>query len=106
MKRTIAAFALVLSPVLAPAQGQRATLALLNGHVVTMDSAKPEAQAIAIAGDRIIAVGTNEEIQRTIGTSTKVVNLTGRLATPRFADGHGHYMALSSSKLQPHPTKA
>ncbi len=106
MKRTIAAFALVLSPALAPAQGQRATLALLNGHVVTMDSTKPEAQAIAIAGDRIIAVGTNEEIQRTIGASTKVVNLAGRLATPGFADGHGHYMALGASKLQLDLTKA
>jgi predicted amidohydrolase YtcJ len=106
MKRTIAAFALVLSPALAPAQAQRATLALINGHVVTMDSTKPEAQAIAIAGDRIIAVGSNEEIQRTIGASTKVVNLAGRLATPGFADGHGHYMALGATKLQLDLTKA
>ena len=82
------------------ANGQAATLVLTNGHIVTVDSARPAAQAVAIAGDRIIAVGTNAEIRRLTTASTKVIDLHGKLAVPGFIDGHGHYMGLGQSKLQ------
>ena len=52
---------------------------LRNGKVVTVDAAMPEAQAIAIRGDRIAAVGTNESIQPFIGPSTQVIDLRGSL---------------------------
>ena len=77
-----------------------ATLVLLNGHVVTVDSSKPEAQAVAVAGDRIIAVGTDAEIQRLVTPATRVIDVQGRLVTPGFTDGHGHFMALGESKLE------
>src|SRR5690349_7078728 len=48
-----------------------ADLVLRGGKVVTMDPARPEAQAVAAKGDRIIAVGTNEEIARLIGPQTR-----------------------------------
>ena len=54
---TTLALALLCAPS-ASAQSRIATLAIVNGHVVTVDSAKPEAEAVAIAGDRILAVGT------------------------------------------------
>src|SRR3954468_22592086 len=79
---------------------QTATLALIGGHVVTVDSAKPEAQAIAIAGDRILAVGTSEEIRKLVGPSTRVIDLKGRLAIPGLIEGHGHFMGLGESKRQ------
>ena len=82
------------------ANGQAATLVLTNGHIVTVDSARPEAQAVAISGDRIIAVGTNAEIRRLTTASTTVIDLQGKLAVPGFIDGHGHYMGLGQSKLQ------
>ncbi len=82
------------------ANGQAPTLVLTNGHIVTVDSARPEAQAVAIAGDRIIAVGTNAEIRRLTTASTRVIDLQGKLAVPGFIDGHGHYMGLGQSKLQ------
>jgi predicted amidohydrolase YtcJ len=82
------------------AGAQAATLALINGHVVTVDSARPEAEAIAIAGDRIIAVGTTAEVRRLIARSTRVIDLRGRLAIPGFTDGHGHFTTLGESKLQ------
>ena len=95
-----AAAALAVLPVAVQAQARVATLALINGHIVTVDSAKPEAQAIAVAGDRIIAVGTDAEIRRFIGPSTRVIDLAHKLAVPGLIDGHGHYMGLGQSKLQ------
>jgi predicted amidohydrolase YtcJ len=103
------AIALVAATCLAAASGQaqtRATLALTNGRIVTVDSTRPEAQAVAIAGDRIIAVGTTAEIQRHIGAGTEVIDLQGRLAIPGFIEGHGHFMGLGESKLQLDLTRA
>ena len=76
-----------------------ADLVLRNGHVVTMDETVPEAQAVAIRGDRIVAVGTDEEIDTWIGSGTEVVDLNGRLAVPGFIEGHGHFMGLGESKM-------
>ena len=98
--RTIVAtvlFAALALPV--SAQTRSATLVLTNGHIVTVDSTRPEAQAIAVAGDRIIAVGTNDEIRRLITSSTQVIDLQGKLAVPGFIEGHGHFTGLGSSKL-------
>ena len=95
-----AAVALAFLPAVAHAQTRVATLALINGHIVTVDSAKPEAQAIAVSGDRIIAVGTDAEIRRFIGPATRVIDLQHKLAVPGLIDGHGHYMGLGQSKLQ------
>ena len=77
-----------------------ATLVLLNGHVVTVDSSKPEAQAVAVAGDRILAVGSDAEIRRLVTPTTRVIDVQGRLVTPGFTDGHGHFMGLGETKLE------
>ncbi|MGH7462192.1 MAG: amidohydrolase, partial [Longimicrobiales bacterium] len=82
----------------APA-GEPATLVLRNGKVVTVDSAKPEAQAIAMRGSTIVAVGSNEEIDRLVGDSTEVIDLNGRLAIPGFIESHGHYMGLGRARM-------
>ena len=76
-----------------------ADLVLTNGKVVTVDDAMPEAEAIAIAGDRIIAVGTDADIEALIGEGTRTVDLAGRLAVPGFIEGHGHYTGLGQSKM-------
>ena len=60
------------SPPRAPS-GEAATLVLRNGHIVTVDSARPEAEAVAIRGATILAVGSNAEIGRLIGDSTEVL---------------------------------
>ena len=75
-----------------------ADVVLTNGKVVTVDDALPEAQAIAIRGDRIIAVGTNEEIKALVGELTSTIDLAGRLVLPGFIEGHGHYTSLGRSK--------
>ncbi len=76
-----------------------ATMVLRNGKIVTVDSAMPEAQAIAVRGDRIAAVGTNDAIQRYIGPSTQVIDLKGQLAIPGLVESHGHFMGLGQSKM-------
>ncbi|MCK4885483.1 amidohydrolase family protein, partial [Candidatus Bathyarchaeota archaeon] len=67
-----------------------ADLALIDGNVLTMDSSQPSAEAIAIKKDRIVKVGTNEEISRWIGKNTKIVNLHGRTVVPGLIDTHIH----------------
>ncbi|HEX6136011.1 MAG TPA: amidohydrolase [Longimicrobiales bacterium] len=76
-----------------------ADLVLRNGHVVTVDTAQPEAEAIAVRGHGIVAVGTDEEIEAYIGGSTRVIDLEGRLAIPGFIEGHGHFMGVGQQKL-------
>ena len=92
---------LVLSTVVLAGQNQPdpATLVLRNGKVVTVDAAMPEAQAIAIRGDRIVAVGTNQVIQQYVGAATQVIDLRGRLAIPGLVESHGHFMGLGQSKM-------
>jgi predicted amidohydrolase YtcJ len=76
-----------------------ATLVLRNGKIVTVDDSRPEAQAIAIRGDRIAVVGSNADIQRYVGPATKVIDLGGRLAIPGLVESHGHFMNFGLSKM-------
>jgi len=94
----IAALAGACSSPRAPA-GEAATLVLRNGRIVTVDSARPEAEAIAMRGPTILAVGSNAEIGKLVGDSTEVVDLQGRLAIPGFIESHGHYMGLGRAKM-------
>ncbi|CAN5818379.1 amidohydrolase [soil metagenome] len=76
-----------------------ADLVLRNGHIVTVDDSQPEAQAVAIRGHTIVAVGTDDEIAQYIGADTEVIDLAGRLAMPGFIEGHGHFMGLGQAKM-------
>ncbi len=80
-------------------KSKKADLVLMNGKIVTVDEAKPEVQALAVSGDRIIAVGSNEEIKPYITQKTEVINLEGKLAIPGFIDSHGHFTGLGQSKM-------
>ena len=74
-----------------------ADLVLTNGNIVTVDDALPRAEALAIVADRIIAVGSNEEIAAYIGDGTDVIDLQGQTAIPGFIEGHGHYTSFGGS---------
>jgi len=80
-----------------PRPVEPADLVLRGGRVVTVDDALPEAEAIAIEGYTIAAVGSNREIDARIGPETRVIELEGRLALPGFIEGHGHFMDLGRS---------
>ena len=80
--------------------GEQADLVLHNANVVTMDRNAPEAEAIAVAGDRILAVGTDGAIRRYIGSETEVINLEGTTVIPGLIDSHVHFIGLGNRLLQ------
>jgi predicted amidohydrolase YtcJ len=65
-------------------------LAIVNASVYTVDAQKPTAEAIAISGDRIVAVGTTAEIKKLAGPGTRVIDARGGFVTPGFNDSHVH----------------
>ena len=79
--------------------GAPADLVLRNGKIVTVDERYGTVQAIAVRADRILAVGTNEEIAEHIGPQTKVIDLQGKFASPGFIEGHGHFTSMGSAML-------
>ena len=69
-----------------------------NARVLTMDPARPEAEAVAVAGGRIAAVGGDAEIMALAGPGTRLDDLGGLVLLPGFVDGHGH---TASTGLHP-----
>jgi predicted amidohydrolase YtcJ len=76
-----------------------ADMVLINGKVVTVETAQPEAQAVAIAGDKIAAVGSTGDIKRHVGPNTQVIDLKGQLVIPGFIEGHGHFTGVGQAQL-------
>jgi len=79
---------------------EHADLVLRNGTIVTVDDLIPEVDALAVRGDRIVAVGRAAELDRYIGDETQVIDLDGRLAIPGFIEGHGHFLGIGDATLQ------
>ena len=69
-----------------------ADLVVLNARVWTVDASRPDAEAIASRGDRIVAVGSSAEIESLRGPGTTVVDAKGRFVMPGFNDSHIHLM--------------
>jgi predicted amidohydrolase YtcJ len=69
-----------------------ADLIITNAKVWTVDQAHPTAQAVAVLGDRIIAVGSNPEVDVLRGAATKVIDARGKLLLPGFNDAHVHFV--------------
>lgn len=63
-----------------------------NGRIYTSNDAQPFAEAMALSDNKIIAVGTSEEIKKLAGPSTDTFNLQGKLVTPGFNDAHIHFL--------------
>jgi predicted amidohydrolase YtcJ len=75
------------------AQGKpTADLIITNARVWTVDKAHPTAQAVAVFGDRIIAVGSKVDVEVLRGVETKVVDAGGKLLIPGFNDAHVHFV--------------
>jgi predicted amidohydrolase YtcJ len=67
-----------------------ADIILKNGKIITIDSSSTIANAIAIAGDRIVAVGAEAIVQTHIAPGTRIVDLKGKTVIPGLIDGHAH----------------
>jgi predicted amidohydrolase YtcJ len=86
------------------------TLAVVNARVWTADSKRPWAEAIAVSGDRIVAVGSSAEVRKLAGADTRVVDAAGRMVVPGFLDSHLHFVdgghTLASVQLRDAATPA
>jgi hypothetical protein len=70
-----------------------ASLIITNAAVLTMDPARPTAEAIAVSGNRIMRLGTHAEVMREKGAGTRVVDAGGGSVIPGFIEGHMHLFA-------------
>ena len=77
-----------------------ADLVLTGGHVHTVDAAQPRAEAVAVRGERIVAVGSAADVRALMGPRTRVVDLAGRLLLPGFQDAHIHPISAGVDRLQ------
>jgi len=76
-----------------------ADLLLINADVVTVDTALPYAEAVAIKDDLILDVGTSDAMLKHRGEHTEVIDLQGQMVVPGFIEGHGHYTSFGGSLL-------
>lgn len=114
MQRLITLLAIIVlglgtSSALSQPQGKVADRVFVNGVVVTMNDEQPEADAIAVSGNRIVYVGASKEARGFIGEKTDVVDLGGKMVLPGFVDAHEHPIAslwiLSGADLYGASTK-
>lgn len=89
MRRLAAAAALLVGSVSIAAQ-PRVDLLLYNGRIITVDPGFSIAQALAVSGDRIVAVGDNATVRARAGAGTRLVDLRGRAVIPGLMDNHLH----------------
>jgi predicted amidohydrolase YtcJ len=96
-------FALLTLPQFVGAQSKSAAdLIIRNAKVWTVDKDHPTAQAVAVLGDRIVAVGSNEDVEAWRGARTRTVDASGKLLLPGFNDSHVHFVdgGLSLDSVQ------
>jgi predicted amidohydrolase YtcJ len=78
--------------------GKNATdMVVLHGRIYTLDAKQPWVQALAIRGDKIVAVGDDAAVGKFRGAGTKVIDAAGQLVLPGFVDCHIHFMDGSLS---------
>ena len=87
---------------------QKPDLVLANADVLTLDTSHPRGEAVAVAGDRILAVGTSNAINGLAGPDTKFIDAQGLTLLPGFIDSHIHLLSLAriTQELDCRPDKA
>ena len=90
-------FVALVAATTAFGQGAVPDLILSNGKIITVDERFTIAQAVAVRGDRITAVGTNQEIARLAGPSTRRIDLAGKAVIPGLIDNHMHLLRAGAT---------
>ena len=91
---SLGAFALL------PTLREEAELVLHNGNILTMDPGQPRAQAVAVAGGRFIAVGSDTDVLNLASARSRRIDLGGRTAVPGFIDAHSHPASAGYAHLK------
>lgn len=73
---------------------QTIDLMVVNANIRTLDPARPRAEALAVAGERIVAIGSSNELRKLADSKTVVVDAEGKLLIPGFNDSHVHFSAM------------
>ena len=92
MNRTLLLLAATAMATATPAAGQGNDLLIVNAKVYTVDRARPAAEAVAVVGGRITAVGSEREARAAAAKGCRVIDAKGRLLLPGFIDDHAHFM--------------
>ena len=93
MKHQLIIYLLLFVAVYARAESKpAATLIITNAAVYTVDKQHPTAEAVAVIGDRIVAVGSSADIDLWHGPETKAIDAGGKLVLPGFNDAHVHFL--------------
>jgi predicted amidohydrolase YtcJ len=87
----------ITSAIFLKAQQPAPDLVLLNGKVITVDERFSIAQALAVRGDRIVAVGSNSDVTRLAGPNTRRIDLRGRSVIPGLIDNHMHLLRAGTT---------
>lgn len=102
MKAVFALLSLLLfslSPKPTPATTDTADLVLENGNIYTVSAGQPHAEAVAVKGDRIVFVGSNADVKKFAGRSTRVVDLHGATVVPGLTDAHHHLFGVGFREM-------
>ncbi|MEE4163952.1 MAG: amidohydrolase [Woeseiaceae bacterium] len=100
--RTLTIFALLCALTAcskATPPGEVADSIYSGGTIITIDDARPLAEAVVVKDGRILAVGALDEVSRFVGESTQSIDLDGKTMLPGFVDSHGHVFAIGSQEL-------
>ena len=111
MKIPVIALLLSLSAAAIAQVREAADLVLINGRIYTVDSTRHWAEAVAIRGDRIVAVGSTAEVKAAAGPNTRTIDLKGAFVSPGFNDAHVHIdstgaLLVGVNLLEVHEAKA
>jgi predicted amidohydrolase YtcJ len=99
MKGVLAGTILLAAATVAAAPLPSPDRAFVNGRLWTGDPARPWATALAVGGDKLIAVGSDADIRRLVTKRTDVVDLKGRFVAPGFNDAHIHFLVVETIDL-------
>jgi predicted amidohydrolase YtcJ len=83
----------------AASAAEPADLVLTNAVAHTVDASRPRAEAVAVRGGRIAAVGSTAELRAFVGAKTRVMDLQGRTLVPGFEDAHAHFLGIGFARL-------
>ena len=78
---------------------EKADLLITNASIYTVNSEKPQAEAIAVLGDKIIQVASKTLTEKLIGENTKVIDAKGNFVMPGFIEGHAHFSNMGKAAL-------
>ena len=95
-------FAIVLGFALSPSAAKvlPADVVFKNGNIYTVNERQPKAEAVAVSGDRIVFVGSNQAVQKYVGAKTRVVDLNGKTMVPGMTDAHHHLSGVGFREMR------